>query len=1082
MERRRPRIAKLTRPRMHDAVPRERLFERLDAGAAQGAAFVTGPPGAGKTTLVSSWLDARGRPGIWFHVDAVDRDLPTFFYYLTTAATQLDPAGRRRLPLLTAEYAHDVLGFSRRYFRDFWLLMPDRGTLVLDNCHEVPGEAAFHEVLAIALEEMPDHAMLVMTGRQMPPAALARHRAHRRIALTGWEHLRFTDEEIRSVLAARGRAGDGDIEALRRATDGWAAGLTLMIEDVGASGTGRAEFALAGPEVTFEYFASQIFERAPERIRQFLMLTAHLPRVTIRGAEALTGEADAGTILDDLCRRHLFTHRTPDVIPCYTYHALFETFLKARARDTMEPGALDTLRTRAGAILESEGFTDDAFRLYESAGDWSAITRLVLEQAQALVAQGRGGTLREWVGAMPADTAYASPWVEYWVGMSLVPEDPGRAKGRLEEAYRRLNAGGDRRGALLAACGVIEAHYRGWGGFGDLPVWIAAIEECLDDPEPFGDAAASLRTCSTLVLAMTYAQPGHPMLPEFVARSLAMLDSDLDRNARLVAATYLLTHCTLGMKTDTGRRVIALMDAVLTSGDVAPVHHYWWCARIGYFCYMCAAYEQGFAALDRAEELAREHGLAAADRPMVVFLHYRLALATATNLVAEADRCLQRIRELAWRGRSTDTWAVSCATADHALAFGNTREALEWALKAVPEGRATGMVYMQARALAIAAEAAAECGLVDEMTAALSELREITAGTCLDYFVTSAALIEADGILLVRGDRTGYGYLREALALARRRGHRFHDHIHPRRLGRLVAHALLHGIEVAYAQSLVREFRLPVPAVRPEAWPWPVRIYVLGRFAIQVDGEPVAFQGKSPRKPLALLKAIVAFGGSDIPRTRLVDALWPDEEGDAGMKALAVALVRLRRILGRLDALTVAEQTISVNPDVCWIDVQAFEHGVQRALARQGDDDPDRFDALANEVADLYRGPLLPHDQEAAWSAAARARHARRFIAFVEKVARRCEACGQWDVAIAWYQRGIEADDLVEGFHQGLMRAYLALGRAADGLAAFRRLRQTLSIVLDVSPSAQSEHLANRLRDSVSAAAGVDTESSRRSV
>jgi LuxR family maltose regulon positive regulatory protein len=60
-----PRLAKLTRPRLHDAVARERLFSRLDdARDKRRAICVVGPPGAGKTTVAASWLDARAIRGI----------------------------------------------------------------------------------------------------------------------------------------------------------------------------------------------------------------------------------------------------------------------------------------------------------------------------------------------------------------------------------------------------------------------------------------------------------------------------------------------------------------------------------------------------------------------------------------------------------------------------------------------------------------------------------------------------------------------------------------------------------------------------------------------------------------------------------------------------------------------------------------------------------------------------------------------------------------------------------------------------------------------------------------------------------
>ena len=156
MPRRARQLAKLTRPRLARAVSRQRLFELLDeAHASRPAACIIGPPGAGKTTLVASWLDTRRIKGIWYQVDAGDSDLATFFYYLGLAAAPFTRKGQRLLPLLTAEYLSDVPGFSRRFFRELFSRLPTGATLVLDNCHEVEPDRRFHQVVAEAVEEVP---------------------------------------------------------------------------------------------------------------------------------------------------------------------------------------------------------------------------------------------------------------------------------------------------------------------------------------------------------------------------------------------------------------------------------------------------------------------------------------------------------------------------------------------------------------------------------------------------------------------------------------------------------------------------------------------------------------------------------------------------------------------------------------------------------------------------------------------------------------------------------------------------------------------------------------------------------------
>ncbi|HEX7812316.1 MAG TPA: hypothetical protein VF460_10450 [Burkholderiales bacterium] len=96
MPRKQPQLAKLTRPRLHRAIERRRLFAVLDEAHDHKAAIcVVGPPGAGKTTLVASWLDARAIKGIWYQVDPGDADLATFFYYLGEATRPFLRRGQR---------------------------------------------------------------------------------------------------------------------------------------------------------------------------------------------------------------------------------------------------------------------------------------------------------------------------------------------------------------------------------------------------------------------------------------------------------------------------------------------------------------------------------------------------------------------------------------------------------------------------------------------------------------------------------------------------------------------------------------------------------------------------------------------------------------------------------------------------------------------------------------------------------------------------------------------------------------------------------------------------------------------------
>ena len=58
-----------------------------------------------------------------------------------------------------------------------------------------------------------------------------------------------------------------------------------------------------------------------------------------------------------------------------------------------------------------------------------------------------------------------------------------------------------------------------------------------------------------------------------------------------------------------------------------------------------------------------------------------------------------------------------------------------------------------------------------------------------------------------------------------------------------------------------------------EDWPWLIRICTLGRFAIVIDGIPLRSTGKAQKRPLDLLKLLIALGGQSVSSSAVLSAL-----------------------------------------------------------------------------------------------------------------------------------------------------------------------------------------------------------------
>ena len=300
-------LAKTTRPSLTTVLPRERLFALLDQGSERSIAWVVGPPGSGKTTLISNYLETRKLDHLWYQADQEDTDIATFFYYMGQAALKHRADKRQALPVMSPEYGGDVTAFARGFFRDLYSCLNKPFAVVFDNYQEVSPQSQFHQVITVGLSEIPKDGCVIIVSRTDPPSDMARFRANQKMQLIGWNDLRLTADELEGIALVRGeQVPEEKLEQLYDKTQGWAAGVVLLLEHAKIIGTLAEPPTSVTPQVVFDYLAGEIFEKFEPETQQFLLCTACVPEMTAEVAKQLSAHPSAGALLLNLARNNYF--------------------------------------------------------------------------------------------------------------------------------------------------------------------------------------------------------------------------------------------------------------------------------------------------------------------------------------------------------------------------------------------------------------------------------------------------------------------------------------------------------------------------------------------------------------------------------------------------------------------------------------------------------------------------------------------------------------------------------------------------------------------------------------------------------
>ena len=442
---------KLHVPRLRPLlVPRPRLIETLNQGLAGKLTLISAPAGFGKTTLVSSWIDALQTESAtlspntqsplptqiaWLSLDENDSAPARFLSYVIVALQRIDPKiGGSAQPMLQASPL-PIPTLLTALLNDI-AAQPDPLMLVLDDYHVVDAQP-IDEALAFLLDHLPPQLHLVITTREDPNLPLARLRVRGLLTELRATDLRFTVAEtavfLQQVMGLD--LTEEQIAALEARTEGWIAGLQMAAlsmrgqEDVSGfiqSFTGSHRFVL-------DYLLEEVLHQQPAHVQAFLQKTAVLNQLTGPLCDALTGENNGQEILESLERANLFLVPLDNERRWYRYHHLFRELLR-QTYPSSEETHVEDLHIRASQWYEANGMELEAFHHAVAANDVARAARLIEGEGLPLYFRGEAIPVREWLACLPQAEFEAMP--SLWVTYASVLTMTGRLHDNIEEVLQ----------------------------------------------------------------------------------------------------------------------------------------------------------------------------------------------------------------------------------------------------------------------------------------------------------------------------------------------------------------------------------------------------------------------------------------------------------------------------------------------------------------------------------------------------------------------------------------------------------------------------------------------------------------------
>lgn len=236
-----------------------------------------------------------------------------------------------------------------------------------------------------------------------------------------------------------------------------------------------------------------------------------------------------------------------------------------------------------------------------------------------------------------------------------------------------------------------------------------------------------------------------------------------------------------------------------------------------------------------------------------------------------------------------------------------------------------------------------------------------------------------------------------------------------------------------------------------------IDISILGGIRIQAGDTVLSDSSNRSLKLWSVLFYFILNRERTITQIELIDHFWPEEECNNPLSALKMLILRIRNLIsplfdGAINPILSQRGAYQWNPRlICRVDVERFD--ALRQQAAQPETADEQKLALYREAISLYKGDLLPKQQDQPWVQFLSSWHHDQYINAVKDFAALLEKAGLYDEMNDILLRADKLHPVDEQLHILLIRSYLLQKKHIAALRHYEKTVELLYQTLGVRPS-----------------------------